>query len=450
MDVNIAAVFAHLRVPIIRWPGGAFANDYHWRAGVGPIDERPTTVNSGWQECEPNTFGTNEFLQSCAQIGAAPLITMNLETGTPKEALDWVEYCQFPGSSSLTALRAKHGRIQPHAIPYWIAGSLCQGKSAFLSAADYAKEAARFIVPMSRFDPQLQFLLQGMTCSYEHPNGENWNQELCEALRGQSFMNYLCLEPSFTQGGGATFSNDDYDALFAHVITFEEELEKAEALLHYYFPKGNVALAVTEWGMKHPEASLENGMEQPNTLRDALFAASMLHLFNKWSPRVAIANLNQAVNVLQCLMKTRPGDLLLTPTFHVFDLMIPHYDALRVRTEVETPSFEVRESGSSTTRSIPCLDVSASLSENTIRLTVINKSRSQTIKTRIELGEAKAAAVSGTALLGATPQDQNTFEDTGCVRPHRLHFKSFKNAKDEVVHSFPPHSFTALTITLES
>lgn len=445
--LDILAALAHLRAPVVSWPGGGFADGYHWRDGIGPAAKRPQTVNLSGRQTDPNMFGTDEFMRFCEQVGAAPYITVNAGSGTPREAREWLEYCRFPGDSSLTRMRARLGRAQPYSAPYWGVGGLPLEAGGHLCAGAYAECFTRFAAPMRALAPDIKLFACGAVPDGRDPRLNDWNHDLCRQLRHVPFMDYLSLRRHFTRGGAVDFSDNEYYGLFADVLDFERNLQGADALLHYYFPDKKVHIAVNEWGMRHPEAVIDNGMEQPNTLRDALLAASVLHLYNRWCRRVAMANLSQAVNVLQCLAVTGGDKLFLTPTYHVFDMMRPHQDAALLLTETDSPAFKAFSPGASAARELPCLDVCASLSGKKMLLTVVNKSREHAIETRIALREAAAASVSGRVLHAAAPEEVNSFDAPSRVVPRRVRLES---RQDGLFHVFPPHSFTALSITLES
>lgn len=444
--LDILAALAHLRVPVMRWPGGCFADDYHWRDGIGPVSKRPQTVNLHWRQVEPNTFGTDEFLRFCGEVGATPCITANTGSGTPREARDWLEYCTFPGESALARLRERNGRARPVPVPRWGAGSEPWGCGGHYGAAAYAETYLRFATYLRAMAPEVKLFACGASPGCD-PGPGDWNHDLCRALSRAPLVDGLTLHRHFTRGNGASFSEADYYELFGDVLALERDLERADALLRYYFPDQPVCIAVDEWGVRHPEASVDNGLEQPRTLRDALLAASVLHLFNRWPHRVAMANLAQTINALQCLAVTEGDKMFLTPTYHVFDMMRPHQNAVLLTLETEAPSFEVCPAGSTAPRRMPCLDACASLSGRKVLLTVINKSLDQAAETRVVFREARVATVTGKVLHAAGPREENSISAPSRVSSRRIRAEIQDGG---LVHVFPPHSLTALSITLEA
>ena len=446
--LDILAALAHLRVPVLRWPGGAFADEYHWRDGVGPVAKRPQTVNVRGRQAEPNTFGTDEFLRFCGDVGATPYMTVNAGSGSPREARNWLEYCSFPGDSALTAMRARNGRPAPVATPCWSVGSEPWASGGHYSVGAYAETYLRFATMLRGLAPDIRLFACGVgTLGQEGPEQGDWNHDLCARLSRTDLADGITLHARFTRGGATSFTEAEYYALFGDVLALERDLDRMDALLRYYFPDKKPAIAVDAWGIRHPEALVENGLEQPHTLRDALLAASVLHLFNRWTHRIEMANLAQAVNVLQCLAVTDGDRMFLTPTYHVFDMMRAHHHAALLTLETEAPEFETVPAGLAVPRRLSCLDACASLSGKKMALTVVNKSLDQAMETRIILGETRPAAITGKVLQAAGPREENNFEAPSRISARRTRVEP---CSGDLVHVFPPHSLTALSITLES
>lgn len=446
--LDILAALTHLRVPVMRWPGGPFADEYHWRDGIGPASKRPQSVNARGRQAEPNTFGTDEFLRFCGEVGTTPYLTANAGSGTAREARDWLEYCSFPGDSALTALRARNGRPAPVATPFWSVGNEPWSSGGHYSAGAYAESYLRIATRLRDLAPDIKvFACAAASLGHEGQAQREWNHDLCARLSGTPLVDGLTLHARFRRGGATSFSEAEYYGLFGDVLVLERDLEIADALLRYYFPDRKISIAVDEWGIRHPEADVDNGFEQPHTLRDALLAASVLHLFNRWSHRVEMANLAQAVNVLHCLAVTEGDKMFLTPTYHVFDMMRAHQHASLLTLETESPEFETVPLGFDASRRLPCLDACASLSGKKALLTVVNKSLEQPLETRISFREARPATVTGRVLQAAGPREENSFEAPSRISARRVRVEP---CAEGLVHVFPPHSLTALSITLES
>ena len=444
--LDVLAALKHLRAPTVRWPGGCFADDYHWRDGIGPANKRPTTANLWWRQTEPNDFGTDEFVRFCASVGCAPYICCNVGSGGPREARNWLEYCNFGGESTLARMRAKNGSAEPYGVKYWGVGNENWGCGGRFRAADYAKEYVRFATYLRAVDPNVKLIACGSSFGDRtDPALTEWNHDFCQAMRHPELVDYVSLHRYFHRGKGTAFSDWEYQAVFADVLSMERDLELTEAVLTYFYHDKFVGIVVDEWGMWHPEATTENGLEQAHTLRDALLAAAVLNLFNRWAHRVTMANIAQTINVLQCLAMTGGAKMFLTPTYHVFDMMRPHMGAHLVTQEVDTPTFEAHPVGSKRKQPVPALSASASKSAKRILLTVVNQALDEDIETVIEVREATVASASARELNADEPRTHNTFKNPKAVVPKRVKVDA---AKNELVYTFPAHSFTALSLTL--
>lgn len=445
--LDVLAALRHLHAPVMRWPGGCFADDYHWRNGIGPVAQRPTTVNLWWQQTEPNEFGTDEFMRFCGLAGCEPYLCCNVGSGSPQEAREWLEYCNFGGESALSRLRAVNGNPEPYHVKYWGIGNENWGCGGRFRAKDYAKEYMRFAGYLRALEPDLELIACGTHFGdYQNEGLNTWNHDFCQHMPHSDLIDHLSLHRYFSRGKGAAFTDSEYSAVFADVLTLERDLELTDAVLRYFYPGKPVGIVIDEWGMWHPEAISANGLEQAHTLRDALLAASVLNCFNRWAHRVTMANLAQTINVLQCLAMTDGGKMFLTPTYHVFDLMRGHMGAQTIMQEVESPAFEAHPIGMPGKRAVPMLSVSATLSSKRILLSVVNQSLNEDIETCVEIREMKPASVSGRILHSPSPRDQNTFKEPKNISPRRI---KMETTGDGLTHVFPAHSLTAITIAFE-
>ncbi|MBP8129311.1 MAG: alpha-N-arabinofuranosidase [Candidatus Hydrogenedentes bacterium] len=444
--LDVIAALKQLRAPVLRWPGGCFANNYHWRQGVGPAEKRPETVNLWWRQTEPNAFGTDEFMRFCRAAGAEPYLCCNVGTGSPREALEWLEYCNFGGDSSLARLRGGRGAA-PYSVRYWGIGNEAWGCGGRFSSADYAKEYVRFAGHMRASDPAIELV----ACGASFGNRENealnaWNHDFCQDMRHADLIDHLSIHRYFSRGGGVLFSDAEYRGVFADLLTLERDLTLTEAVLRYFYPGKHVGIAVDEWGMRHPEATVENGLEQACTLRDAVVAGAVLNLLNRWAHRVTMANIAQMVNVLHCLAVTRDASLYLTPTYHVFDMTRRHMGASLVTHDVDAPSYDAHPVGFGNARSVSALSVSASVSGKRVHLSVANQTPDRDVETAIAVHEARLAGVAVRMLHAGDPRAVNTFDNPKQVVPRRV---KVEPVKQELVFAFPRHSFTVFSLTLE-
>ncbi len=445
LRLDVLAALKQLRAPVVRWPGGCFADDYHWRDGVGPRDTRPKTMNIWWQQTEPNEFGTDEFLRFCRAVGCDPYLCANVGSGTPQEARAWLEYCNFGGDTTLTALRAANGHPAPYGVRHWGVGNENWGCGGGFSPEQYAQEFARFSVYLRAVDPVIELVASGAGMDLANPILMRWNHDFCAAMPHAHLIDHLAMHAYFARGKGAEFHDAEHYALFGDLVTFEREIERADHVLGYFYPHKRVGLIIDEWGVWHPEATVDNGLEQPNTLRDALFAASCLNLFHRHARRIVMANIAQTINVLQCLAITEEDRMALTPTYHVYDMMRPHMGARLLTSEVETPTFEAHPVGLHAKQAVPLLNASASIAGKKVFLSVVNPSVDQPIETPIDLRGAGIAAVSGRVLTSASPRDANTIAAPKTVTPKRVKVEASGGGFTCVL---PPCSLTTLTIAL--
>ncbi len=447
LRLDVLAALKQLRAPVLRWPGGCFADDYHWRNGIGPREKRPATLNLWWHQGEPNEFGTEEFMRFCKALGTAPYFCCNVGSGSPEEARDWLEYCNFAGDSTLTRMRAANGAAEPYGVKFWGVGNENWGCGGRFRAQDYAKEYTRFASYLRALDPTIALIACGTAYGdYKNPALNVWNHDFCQEMYHPDLIDHLSMHRYFARGTGTGFSDSEYRGLFADVLTMERDLELTEAVLTYYYPDKFVGIIFDEWGMWHPEATVENGLEQQHTLRDALLAAAVLNLFNRWAHRVTMANIAQTINVLQCMAMTRGSKMFLTPTYYAFDMMRAHMGNTLLTTETECPAYEAHALGLPGKQSVPVLSVSASISRRKLHLSVVNQDLEKDIETRIQLREAAAANISGRILHSTDPRDHNTFKSPKKVAAKRL---KLDGKGPELNHVFPAHSLTMLTISLD-
>lgn len=446
LRLDVLAALRQLRAPVLRWPGGCFADAYHWRDGVGPAKQRPETVNLWWHQAEPNDFGTDEFMRLCKAVECAPYICVNVGSGTPQEALEWLEYCNYAGESTLSRQRGKNGSAEPYGVKYWGIGNENWGCGGRFRAEDYAKKYVRYASYMRGFDPAIEMVACGFGPGETGSEWAGWNQAFCANMPHADLIDHLSIHRYFKRGAGAAFSDSEYHSLFGDLHALERDLQLTDALLSYFYPDKPVGIAVDEWGVWHPSAVVDNGLEQEATLRDAVFAGACLNLFNRYAHRVTMANLAQTINVLQCVALTQGGKMILTPTYHVFDMMRPHMGARLVTHALECDTYETHPVSLRGKRPVDELSVSASLAENKLFLTLANQTVDKDIETKIVLKGVKAQGISAKVLNSADARDQNTFANPKSIAPAR---QKSEGAKDEWVHVVPAHSFAAVTLTLD-
>jgi len=455
------AAFKQIQAPIVRWPGGCFAGTYHWRDGIGPRDKRPRTWNIFWDRDEPNSFGTDEFLEYCRLSGASPYICMNVGSGTVREALGWLEYCNGNVSTTITGMRKANGHASPYDVIYWSVGNENWGCGGRFDPEEYGRRYARFTnyLGTAARHPKVQFVACG---NFEG----DWNQRFFETLlqrpgaRTVQSVDHLSVHHYYFGGGPAVkFSDEDYYSLLSEVALLENLLRKTIGIIDNYTavtgPK--IGISLDEWGVWHRTENTGNrALEQPNTLRDALLAGVTLNSLNSFGDRITIACIAQAFNVLQCMAFTRQSQMVLTPTYYAFDLYTPHMEATALKTLVDSPSFDVkrrlpgppgREREIEISR--PYLSASASQNKSTgeLCLTLVNQNLTEPLEVEVQLlGRANSGGMSGyqRELTSGNVRDQNTFSQPNVVKPGPQ--KSISVKGDRFVHTIPAHTIQTLVL----
>lgn len=417
LRMDVLAILKHLRIPVLKWPGTAFARHYRWQDGVDTGKPRAQRVNIPWQSTEPNTFGTHEFLLLCEKLGCKPWLTCNPGGAQFGEALAWVEYCTFGGDTALTKMRAQNGAPEPFDVRYW---------SYAATPGDTGLRA---------LNPDIADI-GDLHAAHENKQKQNENDYK---------PRYFSFNHPLNTRGGMDFSERSYRASFAGLRQFELSLAGHIATLDALFPLKKIKTAISGWGVRHPEATPEGGMEQPATLRDALLAASVLHLFNEHAPRIALASIAEAINAGHCLVKTQGRDMFLTPTYHVFEMMAPHRGGRLLYRELESPKMALPKDRDADVSSIPALNASVSRSRKRLCISVTNASYSETIPLAVEIREGDIGTLSGRLLAAKSAGAENSFEAPKTVLPTRLNVTPDGNTFQ---CDLPPHSFAVFMVGL--
>ncbi len=429
LRLDVLAALKQLRAPTLKWPAGSHANSYHWRDGIGPLKDRPVTVNSLAQQTEPNNFGTVEYLGLCSELGCAPYLALNICSGSPTEARDWAEYCNFGGDSSLGRLRNKHSGGRPYPVEYWALGSEVWLDGGRMSGGDYAKEYLRFASALRPMLAQSSLVACGA-------GNAMWDHDFCETMPCHDLLDVFSIPCSIS--GEYDVAGDMSATLADSLAGLENRIDGADRLLSYYYPGRRIDLSIDEWGNQRNVACSDNGFEQDCTLYDALFAGAALNMFNRWSHRIQMANLAYAVNVFHSVAITDGLAMCVTPTYHVFDMMRPHMGAVSLMNEMDCP--ELCEAWS-----VGALSASVSSSGKRVFVSVANLAGDKDIETTICLRDAKISGATGRALTGSECNSENSFDNPKNVAPKRL---KLEPANGELVHTFPAHSFTVMSLSL--
>ncbi len=413
---DVIAALRHIHVPVVRWPGGCFADEYHWRQGIGARTERPVRVNTNWGGVEENNaFGTQEYFDFLGLIGARSYVTMNLGTGTPQELADWVEYITSPSRSTLAQERRKNGHDAPWKLDYVGLGNEswgCGGNMRPEYYADMLRHYSTFVRPPA-----------GQTANRVAvgPNADDyhWTEVLMANAAGSYdalALHYYTLPGGdwLHKGSAREFTEGDWIRTLAATLRMDELLTKHEAIMDHYDPARRVALDVDEWGLWHDVEPGSNPgfLYQQNTLRDALAAALNLNIFHRHAARVRMANIAQMVNVLQAMVLTQGDKLVLTPTYHVYDMYQAFQGATLLPLELDAPPY--LHDG----HSIPSVDASAARdAAGVIHLAIVNLDPGHAATLTVKIAGAQPHGVSGRVLTAPAMNAFNSFTAPTAVQP---------------------------------
>jgi len=437
---DIVAALRKIKVPVLRWPGGCFADEYHWMDGIGPYPSRPTMINTHWGGVtEDNHFGTHEFMDLCEQIGCEPYICGNVGSGTVREMQQWVEYITSDGASPMTDLRKKNGHEQPWKLTYFGVGNENWGCGGNMTPEYYADQFRRYATYVRNFGSNRVFKI---ACG---PNGgnTNWTEVLMQKAGRQMAglaLHYYCGTGSRSRSA-TRFDEGDWFALLQKALRMDDLIARHSAIMDKYDPQKRVALIVDEWGTWHAvEPGTNPGfLYQQNTLRDALVAGETLNIFNQHCDRVRMANIAQMINVLQAMILTDKEKMLLTPTYHVFEMYTVHHDATLLPTELTCADYESGQN------KIPALNVSASRDKaGKMHVSLCNLNPNAAAEVNCTLSGVQPKTISGRVLTAETMQAHNTFADPDVVKP--AGFSACKLTGDGFTTTLPARSVVVLEV----
>lgn len=413
-----------LEIPVLRWPGGCFADDYHWRDGIGPVEQRPMRVNRHWGMTEePGWFGTHEYVAFCRALGAEPYVAGNVGSGTPAELRDWVEYCNFAGRSTLADERRANGAAEPLGIRYWGIGNENWGCGGNMTPEQYAEEFCRYRTYVSGYPGSP---VEAIACGQNNADWD-WTRRFFEHMR-RHYQNRLRLVQGYaahyycgTAGTATQYTEEQWLELLAKAYAIEGVIEGVRSLMDAHDPERRIRLLFDEWGAWHPVETGKppRGLYQQNTMRDACVAALTLDVFHNHAEKLFMANIAQLINVLQSLLLVEEDRCIRTPTYHVFDLYRPHKGATAVR--FITCADAVTDGGPSAeycrTRylerrpfSLRAVHGSASLREGELCVTAVNTHPTEAVELEVELHRAAWGEVEAVALAAEGIHAHNTFE----------------------------------------
>lgn len=432
-----------LKVPVLRWPGGCFADTYHWKDGIGPREKRPTIVNKWWGGVtEDNSFGTHDFLDMCERIGAQPYLAGNMGSGTVQELIDWVQYVNFEGVSPMSKLRKENGREKPWNVSYWGVGNEAWGCGGNMVPEYYANEYRKYATFMTDWGNSDKLF---RIASGANSGDYKWTEVLMrdiphQMLEGVALHHYAVIDWG-KKGPATEFTEEHYAATMRSALKMEELVQKHSAIMDKYDPKKKVALVVDEWGGWYEATPGTNPgfLQQQNTMRDAMIAGVTLNIFNNHADRVRMANLAQTINVLQAVILTDKEKLILTPTFHVMEMYNVHQDATLIPVSFESPAYRYGKD------TLDAISVSASRNAAGVtHISLVNIDPSQSHQVNIDLAAVAFRSVKGRVLVSGRLQDHNSFEQPEKVKPAVFNGAVIKGK--QVALKLPPASVVVLEL----
>ncbi|HEY4232178.1 MAG TPA: alpha-L-arabinofuranosidase C-terminal domain-containing protein [Lacipirellulaceae bacterium] len=443
---DVVAALRELAIPNLRWPGGCFADNYHWRDGIGPPDKRPERSNVWWGNVpESNRFGTHEFLGMCAQLGCEPLICGNVGSGSPQELEQWIEYVNAD-RGALADERRDNGRAQPWHVKFWGVGNESWGCGGNMRPEYYADVMDQFTTFMKPFGGTEPFRI---ACGASDAN-TNWTDVLMQSYKrkqmfqGLSLHYYTLPTGDWKHKGSATdFEEDSWISTLKNTLRMEDFVKRHSEIMDKYDPQAKVALVVDEWGTWYDSAD-SAALFQQNTLRDALVAGINLNIFNNHCRRVRMASIAQTVNVLQSMILTKGAEMVLTPSYYVFRMYKPHQDATMLPTELTSPDYVYEK------MTIPALTTAASRDDKgAVHVSLTNADPHHAVVVECSLAGADASKtdewkVSGEILTAGRMNSFNDFGKNAEVKP--TNFDGAKVKDGAVSIELPGKSIVMLAI----
>ena len=440
---DVVEALRRIKVPVLRWPGGCFADEYHWKDGVGPRDQRPARINTHWGGViENNHFGTHEFFDLCEQLGAEPYIAVNVGSGTVQEMMEWIEYITSDSDSAMANWRRRNGRQAPWRLPYVGIGNESWGCGGNMTPEYYSDLYRQFSTFVKNFSGNRIYRIACGANGGDYRWTEVVMQRVGRRMNGISLHHYTIPTGNWGRKGSATqFGEDQYHGALRRALEMETLVRRHSEIMDRYDPDKRVGLIVDEWGIwTDVEPGTNPGfLYQQNSMRDALIAGLTLNIFNRHCDRVRMANIAQTVNVLQAMILTDKEKMILTPTYHVFEMYTVHHDATMLPTDLECADYVFDN------RSIPGLSVSASRNrEGVIHVSLCNLHPDQPARLQAELQGARVQRIEGRLLTADSVQAHNTFDRPDRVRP--VPFNGAQPTAEGFEVTLPPHSVVVLAL----
>jgi alpha-N-arabinofuranosidase len=448
---DIVEALKKIKTPNLRWPGGCFADEYHWKDGIGPRESRPTTINTHWGGVlENNHFGTHEFFDLCKQLGCEPYICGNVGSGTIQEMAKWVEYITFHGKSTMADLRRKNGREDPWKIKYWAIGNENWGCGGNMTAEYYADLYCRYSTYCRDYSGnKLYKVACGPVGEYPLEWVLDWVDVLMKKTLSKlgfgSMIHGLALHYYTRAGIGASatkFNENKWLLTMEKALYMEELIIKISEIMEKYDPNKNIDLIIDEWGTwwRVEKGTKPGFLYQQNTMRDALVASLSLDIFNRHCDRVHMANIAQTVNVLQAMVLTKDEEMIFTPTYHVFEMYKVHQEASLLPMNIKSEIYK---------HELPSIHASASLDDNgKSHISLCNIDPNNEIGVLIEFSQTDLEHKNCKAriLRGDQMNSHNTFESPEIIKPVEFNSANFNVGKNQINFKMPSMAIMVIEI----
>ncbi len=424
---DVIEALKNIQIPNLRWPGGCFADEYHWQDGIGPSENRARMVNTHWGGVvEDNSFGTHEFLNLCEELGTEPYVNGNVGSGSVEEMSKWIEYMTFDGESPMANLRKENGREKPWNVKFFGVGNESWGCGGNMKPEYYSDLYRRYQTFCRNYGENHLLKIAGGANVADY----NWTETVMQSVPlwqmwGLSLHYYVHPGGWDNKGSATQFSDEKYAETIKRAVYMDELVTRHDAIMTKYDPEKRIALVVDEWGSWY---NVEPGTNpgflfQQNTMRDAIIAATTLNIFHKHADRVRMANIAQMVNVLQAIIFTEGDKMLLTPTYHIFDMYKVHQDATMLPTTVSTDEYKVGEFGMDRVNASASKDA-----EGVIHVSVVNVGLDKAVKVKCDVrGADVKKVVEARILTSKNISDCNTFGNAHNVELASFEKYSLKN-----------------------
>jgi alpha-N-arabinofuranosidase len=442
---DVLAALKELNIPVLRWPGGCFADEYHWKDGIGPRDRRPSMINTHWGGVvEDNSFGTHEFMDLVELLGTDAYITGNVGSGTPQEMMEWVEYLTSDAVSPMANLRRQNGREQPWRVPYFGLGNEPWGCGGNMRPEYYADEYRKYNTFIKNYDRAKPiYRIAGGANDFNYAWTEVLMERVGRRMNAASLHYYTLPTGNWNRKGSATqYGEDQWFSTLSRTLRMDELITKHAAIMDKADPEKRIGLAIDEWGTWYDvEPGTQPGfLYQQSTMRDALVAALNFHIFHRHADRVVMTNIAQTINVLQAMILTDREKMLRTPTYWVFEMFKVHQGGTFLPVELSSPDYAFGA------EKIPAVSASATRSADgkTVHLSLANATPGQAIPLTVTLAGMAPSAAAGRLLTAPAMQAHNTFAAPDTVKP--VPFEGVRLAAGTLTLTLPARSVAVIEL----